>query len=231
VTVEATMRALAATIVTAMLVSAAALPRAASAAPCAGFVDIDDQSPFCGNVQWIRNRAITFGCPTLNSYCPGDPVIRLSMALFLQRLGLALTPEYLQGAQPFNQSLDSAPVVCIVTPLLTGRPHIAEGIGSFMTLSNNGAADIAVQFVESTNVGQTWTPVSPVHAISVGDQQSASLVLLLGPRTLAAGTQYQYGLRISRVDGSATTGNPTNATCRSRLAISNRNPATAPLDE
>jgi hypothetical protein len=225
------MRTLAATSVIAILVAATAVSPTVSAAPCAGFVDIDDQSPFCGNVQWIKNRLITLGCINQTTYCPNDPVSRLSMALFLQRLGLALTPEYLQGAQAFNEPLDPAPVRCIVTPLNTGRPHIAEGIGSFSTLLNNGAADIAVQFVESTDVGKTWNAVSPVHAVSVGDQQAASLTLLLGPRTLAAGTQYQYGLRISRVAGSTTTGNPTNGICRSRLAIGNRNPSIPPLDE
>ena len=39
----------------------------ASAASCAGFVDVDDASAFCANVTWIRNRGITLGC-TANQY-------------------------------------------------------------------------------------------------------------------------------------------------------------------
>ena len=33
----------------------------ASAAPCAGFTDLDDGSPFCASVQWLRNQGITLG--------------------------------------------------------------------------------------------------------------------------------------------------------------------------
>lgn len=208
-----------------------ALPLQAEAAPCAGFGDVDDSDLFCGNVQWVRNRQITLGCAVLGSYCPTEPVIRASMALFLQRMGLRLQPEFLQGAQAVGEPIDPAPVRCVVTPLNLGWPRVIEGIGSFTTISNAGAADIAVQFVESTDLGMNWTPVSPLHAVSVGDGQSANLVLLLGPRLLAASTQYLYGLRISRVAGSPTAGNPSNGLCRSLLSVGNRNPSTPPLDE
>ncbi|GIK87139.1 MAG: hypothetical protein BroJett026_26200 [Betaproteobacteria bacterium] len=74
----------------------------AMAAPCAGFNDVDDSDqitgPFCTSVQWIRNRGVTVGCtPTL--YCPNDPVTRLQMAAFMQRLGNVLTPVLLQVNQ------------------------------------------------------------------------------------------------------------------------------------
>jgi len=64
---------------------------AAQGAPCAGFTDVDDTSPYCVNVEWIRNRGITTGCaPGL--YCPTDSVNRLSLAVFLNRLGDSLFP-------------------------------------------------------------------------------------------------------------------------------------------
>ncbi len=211
--------------------STSALPLRAEAAPCAGFGDVDDSDPFCGNVQWVRNRQITLGCSVPGSYCPHEPVIRASMALFLQRMGLRLQPEFLAGSQGVNGPIDPAVVRCVVTPLNLPWPRIIEGIGAFSTIGNAGAADIAVQFVESTDLGVNWNPVSPLHAASVGDQGSANLVLLLGPRLLAASTQYLYALRISRVAGSSTTGNPANGSCRSLLSIGNRNPSTPPLDE
>ena len=66
---------------------------AASAAPCAGFTDVDDTSPFCGNVTFLRNRGVTLGCNTAGTlYCPGDPVSRLAMAAFMNRLADALFP-------------------------------------------------------------------------------------------------------------------------------------------
>ena len=61
------------------------------AAPCAGFVDVDDTSPFCANVAWIKNRGVTLGCDA-NLYCPDASVTRLAMAAFLNRLGDAVLP-------------------------------------------------------------------------------------------------------------------------------------------
>ena len=64
---------------------------AAQALPCAGFTDVEDTSPFCGNVTWLKNRGVTLGCaPGL--YCPADFVSRLQMAAFMNRLGDSLFP-------------------------------------------------------------------------------------------------------------------------------------------
>lgn len=81
---------------------ALAAPVPVLAAPCAGFTDVDDTSPahapFCANVEWIRNRGITLGCaPGL--YCPDDPVTRLQMAAFLNRLGNVV---FQQGGNAFG---------------------------------------------------------------------------------------------------------------------------------
>ena len=64
----------------------------AVALPCVGFTDVEDTSSFCPNVEWLKNRAITLGCTSTTTYCPSDPVTRLSMAVFMNRLGKALTP-------------------------------------------------------------------------------------------------------------------------------------------
>ncbi|HEX4883289.1 MAG TPA: hypothetical protein VFX05_04050 [Casimicrobiaceae bacterium] len=63
----------------------------ALAAPCAGFDDVDSDSPFCAGVEWIRNRGITTGCVPLN-FCPDLPVSRLAMAAFLSRMDRVLPP-------------------------------------------------------------------------------------------------------------------------------------------
>lgn len=68
------------------------------AAPCAGFGDVDDSSQFCVNVEWLKSRNITLGCSlssgggSLPRYCPNDPVSRLAMAAFLNRLGNVVLP-------------------------------------------------------------------------------------------------------------------------------------------
>ena len=61
-----------------------------SAAPCAGFNDVDTTSGFCADVQWIRNRAVTQGCAAA-AYCPHESVTRLQMAAFMSRLGKFLS--------------------------------------------------------------------------------------------------------------------------------------------
>ncbi len=67
----------------------------ASAAPCAGFTDVDTEdpakAPFCSSVEWMKNRGITLGCAA-TLYCPDDYVTRLQMAAFMSRLGTYLPP-------------------------------------------------------------------------------------------------------------------------------------------
>ena len=69
-----------------------ALPGAALAAPCAGFADVDDSSPFCSSVAWMKNESITLGCGDGSNYCPDAAVSRLAMAAFMKRLADALFP-------------------------------------------------------------------------------------------------------------------------------------------
>ena len=68
------------------------LSTGAQALPCAGFTDVEDTSPFCGNVTWLKNRSITLGCTSATLYCPNDFVSRLQMAAFMNRLGDSLFP-------------------------------------------------------------------------------------------------------------------------------------------
>lgn len=88
------------------------LTSGASAAPCAGFTDVQDTSGFCIHIEWLRNRAITLGC-TANQYCPADFVRRDQMAAFLYRLGVQNA--FLQGGNAFGTTaalgtLDNKPL-------------------------------------------------------------------------------------------------------------------------
>ena len=71
----------------------------ASAAPCAGFTDVQDTDQFCIHIEWLRNRAITLGCTT-TQYCPAQYVRRDQMAAFLYRLGVQNA--FLQGGNAFG---------------------------------------------------------------------------------------------------------------------------------
>jgi hypothetical protein len=59
-----------------------------------GFTDVQDTDTICNSVQWLRNRQITVGCTSTTEYCPLNAVTRGSMALFLNRLGNAITPKW-----------------------------------------------------------------------------------------------------------------------------------------
>src|SRR5688572_11173804 len=82
-------------------------------AACAGFDDVL-QDQFCTNVTWIKNRQITLGCTT-TTYCPDQPVSRLAMAAFMNRLGNVLTPAVVH-AEESGSSLD----------LLAGEHHLCQ---------------------------------------------------------------------------------------------------------
>lgn len=88
-------------IAVAAVAAALAIASPARAAPCAGFVDVADTSGFCGNVTWMKNRAITLGCDATH-YCPDQPVTRLQMAAFLYRLGFQNA--FLRGGNSFGAS-------------------------------------------------------------------------------------------------------------------------------
>ncbi len=135
-------------------------PPAALSAPCAGFIDVDDSNAFCPNVEWLKNRKVTLGCTSTTAYCPNDPVIRLSMAAFLHRLGNALTFVQLQsstgGVGMVDLDATFIPLTCRVASssgYLVESPRFAHGHAHFVSGPGTGSADIAVQIVESTDAG------------------------------------------------------------------------------
>ena len=71
-----------------LIVAAFALfvvPVAAIAA--AGFTDVDDDSVFVADIQWMKDNGITKGCnpPTNDEFCPANYVTRGQFAAFLYR--------------------------------------------------------------------------------------------------------------------------------------------------
>ena len=208
------------------------LSSAAHAAPCTGFIDVDDSSQFCKNVEWLKNRAITLGC-SVSQYCPNDFVTRIAMAAFLRRLGDALTPVHRNIETTGNQiDIDVSPVICSTPDFtVTGAPRKAHGHAVLVAGFGTGPVDFAARYVESTNGGASWTPVSPENATTSTTNERQTINVLLPPRDLVVGSTYRYALGVSRVAGSATTADPGAYLCSVRVTIENRNPALPPLDE
>lgn len=215
-------------LVAAVLIACAAPLAQAQGAPCAGFTDVDSTSPFCPNVEWVKNRLVTLGCAT-NLYCPDAMVTRLSMAAFMNRLGTALTPIPLnaEGA-PGSVDLDLAPVVC-QTPdyAVANFPRRAD-----VDVSLSGAAGVPVNvsatLVKSLDAGATWTPVSAADGRTLmGGAGGWGNVTQLGSTDLDVGQTVRLGLKLDRV-GAGTT-DLTDSRCQIKTMISSRNGAASPL--
>ncbi len=203
------------------------LSGAAGAAPCAGFTDVDTSSPFCPNVEWIKNRQVTLGC-TLTTYCPNEPVSRLQMAAFMNRLGTALTPVVVQVDQvPGALDLDISPVVCqTATQSITDFPRRAFLDATFSGTASSGV-DVAMRVVWSADGGATWQNVSAAQGVTYVPTSQWSAASDLGTVDLAVGGTARFGVRVTR-NGVGTT-DLSGSRCLLRASIGSRDGATSPF--
>jgi hypothetical protein len=205
----------------------------ARAQQCDIFTDVlASQADVCKAVQWLKNRGITTGC-TATTYCPLNSVTRAQMALFMNRLGNAITPRLVSLQQgtgagsniaagqnlPVCQTLASdLPAVNYpqqvrargtVSGVLTG-----SAVGLSLLLSLNGAAPTSMVSQEMliTPSGDEvlhWSsnvvPVAPGNSISVA---IAIFNRGAGMLNLAA-----------------------NGRCAIEVEAYNRNPTSAPFDQ
>ena len=216
-------------VVPAILSAAASV---AVAAPCVGFVDIDSTQVECPSVEWLKNRAITLGCSIANSYCPTDPVIRLSMAAFLNRLGRPLSPVVLyHEATDAALDLDNPPATICVTPpvAITGYPRQADATAAFTASLGATLANVDLRIVQSTNGGATWTPVTTHPATFGGASKWLNAGTWKTGIPLAVGTTYRFGLAATRSTTVASSGDLASWTCQLKVVLHNRTAATPPL--
>jgi hypothetical protein len=228
-----------------LLASALALASAApvaTALPCAGFDDVDDTASFCGSVAWLKNRAITLGCTGV-SYCPADSVTRAQMALFMNRLGKALTPAVLHREQLRNNvAVGSAPqLICETADYAVPAasfPRQARFNASVWGHPNDPgqAAWLQGWWVVSVDAGASWSPVGTwlVDQFPGRDwadyAQVAGFPVLAPPLPLSPGGTYRFGISVNNYGAPAAY--PFNPlVCQVEVVIDNANPATSPLDE
>jgi hypothetical protein len=211
---------------------------ATHAAPCSGFTDVDSSSGFCANVDWLKNRGITTGCsspmmPPL--YCPNAEVTRLQMALFMSRLGKAMTPDVLYddaGGGPLD--LDAPPpTLCQTMAFATFPPprSFPRSVQLSATLTVQAGAQPAgmdLELVQSTD-GVTWTSLNafPASVAAANRRVNASVVKAAVP--LTAGNTYFFGLRVTRTAGTGTSGNPIAWTCQIKGVVTSRTGTSAPF--
>ena len=221
---NASLRGLARALTAIVFASAASI---AAAAPCAGFDDVDNGSAFCPNVEWLRNRAVTLGCGS-SLYCPNDPVSRLAMAAFLNRLGTALTPVLLRRELASGAvDLDANVVVCQSDAFaVTGFPRRAIVDASLSAVMPGEQLVTAVPVV-STNNGTTWDPVTPVAAqlkLLPGQWNSTTN---FGHAALDVGSSLRFGVRVART--GAGSADLSDSRCQLRVLIFSRDGASPPF--
>lgn len=194
-------------------------------AACGGYADVPGASIFCDSVEWMGNRAITFGCTNAN-YCPTASVSRASMALFLNRLGAVLTPAPMfVDAQPGALDLDASPIVCrtALTPPAT-HPRSAVASAAFAGLGG-GNLTYAMSIVMSLDGGTNWGAIAAVDSRTSAPTAGWGTADASAPMDIAPAESVRFGIRVGRVAGTADF---TDSTCQLLVRIVNRNAATLP---
>jgi hypothetical protein len=197
------------------------------AAPCAGFADVADTDTACASVEWLRNRGITTGC-NATQYCPTSPVTRAAMALFMNRLGAALTPQLgfvelsLAAVDP-----DASPVVCPTTvTAATSYPRQALVSAAFAGLSG-GDLGFAIRPVASSDGGTTWQPLGSVTIREQVAGATWGTTSVAGVASVPAGQSIRFAVRVERESGSADF---TQARCQVAASVMNANGTASPFD-
>jgi hypothetical protein len=203
---------------------------------CAGFTDMAADSAFCPGVDYLKNRNITVGCTSSTLYCPNDPVTRLSMAAFMNRLGKALSPaSYVttadggahallaSGAVIFCPTSNIAPENYRRNALVTARAS-ALADGNFTSWRGS--------LFYSVDDGNTWQTLN--SAVGIRASSAPGQWTHIAPNTvfvMQAGRSYRFGLGINRDNVVASTGNFTQTHCAVSAKVVDRRASVAPFDE
>ena len=198
----------------------------ASADPCFGaspFTDVTAGEIYCSNTEWLKNRGITLGC-TATTYCPNDFVTRATMALFMNRLGTALTPVFVQiDDDPGALDPDLNVVVCQTFDINAGT-YMKSAL-AHMTFSGrtDGPLNLIANLVYSSNGGANWIVLAPQgNSNRVGDDAANVWVNTSQTlsRTLLPGSSTRFGIRIGRDGGTAGL---SDSRCFLNVQVGNRN--------
>jgi len=216
----------------------------ASAQACSGaspFTDVLASDSFCQNTEWLRNRAVTLGC-TATTYCPNDAVTRAAMALFMNRLGRALTPEIL-----YNQVANANPITLPGEPPQPPQMNCFTADSTIATYPRQVLVSAALSGLADSNDvawrafalmssdgGATWTLLNGASTVALraGSGPGAWSTASVNERAnLAPNLAYRFVIGTRRDDlGAATIGNFVAFRCHIAATIYNRNGTSSPFD-
>jgi hypothetical protein len=223
------MKSLGSACTLALLAAALSLPGSAQA-QCGGFTDVFETDFYCDNVEWLKNREITLGCsPT--EYCPDVKVNRGQMAAFMNRLGKALTPEFIVVADAGAIDLSAGDdFMCLTTEDYTPtHPQRAYATAhSTVRAPASGAMDWASLVIYSTDGGVTWLDFPNVQVLGpTSAPQEYATDSSQGTLDMDPGTNYRFGVAYTAFFG---TGAQTDESlCSLFVQVLNRNPDSSPF--
>ena len=226
------MRSAIGLILAAFVLFGASSARAGSCAPGqTPFTDVPDGAIFCTDALWLRNALVTLGCGAGTTYCPGEPVSRAQMALFMRRLATAVKPDvvYADAATAAGDIDGAGYPTCI-----SGVYHVEDAGGSnprrlthaigSVSILTDAAADIFVLPQMSIDGGPFFTlgsagstslaRVPPASWTSVPVLAGATMLGSSGGVQLNPGSAYQWRILMQRQVGSPTTGEVTSNRCQ-----------------
>ena len=202
--------------------------RAAGCSPGTNpFTDIQDSTFFCTNTLWLRNANVTVGCEDGSKFCPDAFVPRSQMALFMNRLARALTPEIVVetgGAPQGDLDVDASTCQSSVYTVPPANQRFFSNVHANLSILTSGDADIGLGLAMSVN-GGGFSPIStPTMAVHVPAskwtmaQVGGSTNIQLGIASLAVvpGQTVAFRVSMQRLPGS-TTGEVTSTRCQLRF--------------
>jgi len=221
----------------ATIAALSAFAPASRAQSCVGFTDVTVGDSFCESVEWIRNRGVTLGCTAAPEYCPFGNVTRAQMAMFMHRLGKALTPVVLHKELYVTTDMQIAPsstgvLLCQFdneyTP--TGFPRTARFNANVYAVPLSPAAWLIGWWKFSTDNGTTWTnvPNATTQRDWAGYGQVLGFSVMAPPMDLDVGTSYRFALVGSAMGGPYTFD---VFGCQIQVVVDSRNPQSPPFDE
>ncbi len=177
------------------------------------FDDIPQNDPICSNAEWLKNRGVTLGC-TANLYCPLDNVSRAQMALFMNRLAIALVPSTNVTADGSLADIDlgAASFHCVTpTYVVTDFPRTMLLHASFSGLATAAAAYTSTIFYNTTGSSTVFTVPTNGFFDRVGSTGASwTNVGSHGVLNMDVGTSYRFAIRVLRESGL---GNLTEMRC------------------
>ena len=205
---------------------------ATAISPCAGFTDVQSSDSYCNAVQWLKNRAITLGCTSATLYCPADVVTRASMALFMNRLGVALTPRF-ASLQAGTTAQSLAPGQFFPSCATTTLPAVGfpQTIRTRATISVQAAGPALQMFLVASLNSAGYINLNSTSLVVSGPNGLQNLSWTSNTLDIAPNTTVSFAVGISNPASAIGNLSVSPGLCAIEGEVFNTNPAVAPFDE